>query len=121
MKYLVTSGCSFSRQEYRCNTEGNCFDFENDYIEMWRWPHWIKDLYDVNVLNYGSATNDNHTIANSIIYGIEKLLKNGVLPEDISVIAQWSNFSRQSFFISKEKMDEFGIELEGLAHTSDWI
>ena len=31
MKYLITSGCSFTRQEWRCNTEGNCFDFENDF------------------------------------------------------------------------------------------
>jgi len=121
MKYLITSGCSFTRQEYRCNTEGNCVDFENDFIEMWRWPHWIKKLYHVNVLNYGSATNDNHTIANSIIYGVEKLLKKGILPKDISVIAQWSNFSRQAFFISNEKIDEFGIDLNGLAHISDWI
>ena len=34
MKYLITSGCSFTRQQFRCNTEGNCFDFENDFIEM---------------------------------------------------------------------------------------
>ena len=63
MKHIVASGCSFTRQAKRINLEGNDTEFLSDWIEMWRWPHWIKKDYEVEVYNMGSATHDNWTIA----------------------------------------------------------
>ena len=86
MKYIVAGGCSFTRQEKRLNLEGTDSDYLSDFLEMWRWPHWIQKLYDVKLYNMGSATNDNWTIARSIIYKVEKLLNEGISTNDVKVI-----------------------------------
>jgi len=107
MKYIVTSGCSFTRQYRRIGITGNEYDFMNDAISQWKWPHFIQKEYpDYKVLNYGNPTNDNAVIAKSILYGVNKLLKEGVSTENIKVIVQWSGWSRNSAFISKQKQIE---------------
>lgn len=126
MKYIVAGGCSFTRQEKRLNLEGTDSDYMEDFLEMWRWPHWIQKLYDVKLYNMGSATNDNWTIARSIIYKVEKLLNEKISTDDLKVIIQWSSWPRESFFISAEKNKELGQSLDvknqhTLAHISDWI
>ena len=71
MKHIVASGCSFTRQERRINLEGDDTNFLKDWIEMWRWPHWIQKEYNTSVYNMGSATHDNWSIARTTIYKIE--------------------------------------------------
>ena len=106
MKYIITNGCSFTRQYRRIGITGTADDFMDDCLTMWRWPHFIQKEYpEFKVLNYGNPTNDNSTILQSTIYGIEKLLKNGISPNDIKVIVQWSDWSRHSAFISKDKQE----------------
>jgi hypothetical protein len=107
MKYIVTSGCSFTRQYRRIGITGNEYDFMNDAISQWKWPHFIQKEYpDYKVLNYGNPTNDNSVIAKSILYGVNKLLKKGISTENIKVVVQWSGWSRNSSFISKQKQIE---------------
>jgi hypothetical protein len=138
MKYIVTSGCSFTRQYRRIGITGTADDFMDDCLTMWRWPHFIQKEYpEFKVLNYGNPTNDNSTILQSTIYGVEKLLKNGVSPNDIKIIIQWSDWSRHSAFISKDKQKEKNYFLnkefvkerdkntyplmENFAHVNDFI
>jgi len=107
MKYIVTSGCSFTRQYRRIGITGTADDFMDDSISQWKWPHFIQSEYpDYKVLNYGNPTNDNAVIAKSIMYGVSELIKSGVSTSDIKVIVQWSGWSRNSVFISKEKQKE---------------
>lgn len=102
-KHIVTSGCSFTRQARRVGITGDEYDFMDDPKGLWKWPNFIQKLYtDYKVITYGNPTNDNDVIAKSILYGVDKLLKDGVAPADIKVIVQWSGWSRNSFFISKE-------------------
>ena len=126
MKHIVASGCSFTRQERRINLEGNDTDFLSDWIEMWRWPHWIKEQYNTEVYNMGSATHDNWSIARTTIYKIEKLIESGVSVKDIVAIIQWSAWSRESFYVSPSKMQDLDIVIENKtqhshAHITDWI
>lgn len=107
MKYVVTSGCSFSRQFRRVGITGDEYDFMDDAISQWKWPHFIQKEYpNYKVINYGNPTNDNDVIAKSILYGVQKLLKDGVDTSDIKVIVQWSGWSRSSAFISKNKQKQ---------------
>lgn len=126
MKHIVASGCSFTRQEKRINLEGDDINFLSDWIEMWRWPHWIKKEYDVEVYNMGSATHDNWTIARTTIYKIEKLIESGINIKDICAIIQWSAWTRESFYVSPSKMKDLDIVIENKtqhshAHITDWI
>lgn len=130
-KYVVTSGCSFTRQYRRVGLTGNEYDFMDDHISQWKWPHFIKEEFpNYEVLNYGNPTNDNAVIANSILYGVDKLLKTGVSSSDIKVVVQWSGWSRNSAFISKNKQNEMGYQLypdpktakeNDYAHINDFI
>jgi len=107
MKYIVTSGCSFTRQYRRPGIDGDEYDFMEDAPSQYKWPHFIQKEYaNDKVINYGTPTNDNSVIVDSIIYGVFKLLKNNIKPENIKVIVQWSGWSRSSFFISKSKQIE---------------
>jgi hypothetical protein len=119
-KYIVTSGCSFTRQSKRVGLTGNEYDFMDDYVSQWKWPHFIKEEYpNYEVINYGNPTNDNTVIANSILYGVDKLLKNGVSPSDIKVVIQWSGWSRNSAFISQYKQTEMNYGLHQDIKTAD--
>ena len=100
MKHIVVSGCSFTNN-YRCNLQDERY-WLNDRIEDWTWAHWLQQsLKETHILhNYGTITNDNKTIIRSIIYKISDLLKEGVNPNDINVIAQFTSLTRNSFFIT---------------------
>ena len=107
MKYIVTSGCSFTRQYRRVGITGTAEDFMEDSVSQWKWPHFIQSEYpDYKVYNYGNPTNDNAVIAKSILYGVNDLIKKGISTSDIKVIVQWSGWSRNSAFISKQKQIE---------------
>lgn len=112
MKHIICSGCSFTRAgRLNINVTSDNFLKEDDQTgdsnEFNYYPHWIQTLHpETNVINLGSVTNDNKTIARSIIYKIEKLKKQEIPLNDISVIVQWSSFYRNSFFVSPSKQKE---------------
>ena len=84
-------------------------------------------LYKYLLNNYGTVTHDNKSIARSIIYKVSDLLKEGVKPEDIIVIAQWTTLIRNSFFITPEKYTAVNPAFrykkynESWAHTTDYL
>jgi hypothetical protein len=128
MKHIVASGCSFTNN-FRINI-GDERRWERDPIEDWTWAHWLQhNLKDTHQLhNYGTVTNDNKTIARSIIYKVSDLLKQGVNPNDISVVAQWTTLTRNSFFISPEKYENnknpqisFTKQNDSWPHTCDYL
>jgi hypothetical protein len=128
MKHIVVSGCSFTNN-FRINIGGEK-RWTKDPIEDWTWAHWLQDnLKETHELhNYGTVTHDNKTIARSIIYKVSDLLKQGVNPNDISVVAQWTTLTRNSFFISPEKYEDhrnpqisFAKQNDSWAHTTDYL
>lgn len=90
VKYLVTSGCSFSIGENEC------------------WPKWLSNLLNSNVLYVcGQSSAGNDWIAMSTIYKVQKLLADGVKPNEILVAVMWSGIDRTSIFISDSETTEF--------------
>jgi hypothetical protein len=128
MKHIVVSGCSFTNN-FRINI-GDERRWERDPIQDWTWAHWLQNsLKKTHELhNYATVTNDNKTIARSIIYKVSDLLKQGVDPNDISVVAQWTTLTRNSFFISPEKYqndknpsNSYIKNRDSWAHTCDYL
>jgi hypothetical protein len=127
MKHIVVSGCSFTNN-FRINI-GDERRWETDPIEDWTWANWLqhykKDTHTLH--NYGTITHDNKSIVRSIIYKVSDLLKQGVNPEDISVVAQWTSLTRNSFFITPEKYhpvnptERYKKYNESWAHTTDYL
>jgi len=137
MKHLVTCGCSFTRAG-RINidvTDNNIISEDGRDIdserEFYYYPHQIQIMYpDINVINVANVTNDNQVIARTIIYKIEKLKKQGISTDDISVIVQWSSFYRNAFFVSPSKqLENPKLKLEqhrrrwndDYAHINDFV
>jgi hypothetical protein len=121
MKHIVVSGCSFTNN-FRINI-GDEKRWSRDPIEDWTWAHWLQEnLKETHELhNYATVTNDNKTIARSIIYKVSDLLKQGVNPNDISVVAQWTSLTRNSFFISPEKYrDNQNPQISFAKHNDSW-
>lgn len=122
MKHLITSGCSFTSL-----TKPN-IDFpveieiplQHKRRDMWTWVDWIRHYNEqsYSIYNYGCPTNDNDTIVESTLYGINKLLKRGIPSNDIEVIIQWTCATRNSFFIPNGFIDKNKIVN---AHTNDFV
>lgn len=107
MKYIITNGCSFTRQEKRLGFNCNDTDFLNDEDKFWRWSHHIQKKYpQYTVYNLGTPTNDNGVIVQSTIKKITELLNSGVSNSDIKVIIQLSEQNRNSFYISNSVATE---------------
>jgi hypothetical protein len=105
MKYLVTSGCSFTSAT-RVNLHREDDVFLNEPKKFYYYPHWLQLKFpDIKVINMGNPGNNNSLIVRSIIYKIKQLLKEGVNPNEIGVICQWSSYFRRSEFVSKDKKD----------------
>jgi len=127
MKHIVVSGCSFTNN-FRINI-GDERRWERDAIEDWTWANWLQHYLKDNYIlhNYGTVTHDNKSITRSIIYKVSDLLKEGVKPEDIIVIAQWTTLIRNSFFITPEKYIAVNPAFrykkynESWAHTTDYL
>ena len=128
MKHIVVSGCSFTNN-FRCNLEDER-RWKRDPIEDWTWAHWLqhslKETHELH--NYGTITNDNKTIVRSIIYKVTDLLNKGIDPNDISVVAQWTTLTRNSFFVSPLKYENYNNPAErykkyneSWAHTNDYL
>jgi hypothetical protein len=102
MKYLITSGCSFT-SAHRVNLERADDNFLIDDQRTWYYPHWLQQKFpEVKVFNMGSPANNNSMIVRSAIYKAKELLNNGIEGKDISMIIQWSSFFRRTHFISNE-------------------
>jgi len=127
MKHIVVSGCSFTNN-YKININHER-DWQNDPIEKWTWANWLQYyLKDTHTLyNYAAVTHDNKSIVRSIIYKVSDLLKSGTPAEDITVVAQWSSLTRNSFFITPEKYQSANPEIiykktsHTWPHTTDYL
>ena len=115
MKYVLTSGCSFTKNKRFIPSQLG----ENEPIRF-SWPESLqKELGDsYKVINLGSATNDNMSIVRILYYWINKLTKSGIKYEDIIVGIQWSDPHRESFYFKKEITNE---ELKETQHTLSYV
>ncbi len=127
MKHIVVSGCSFTNN-FKINI-GDERNWERDPIQDWTWAHWLQySLKETHTLhNYGTITYDNKSIIRSIIYKVTDLLKEGVSPENITVIAQFTSLTRNSFFITPERYYVANPEIDykeknqSWPHTTDYL
>ena len=102
MKYLVTSGCSFTSAT-RVNVHRTDDIFLNEPSRFHYYPHWLQKKFpNIKVFNMGNPGNNNALIVRSIIFKVKELIKKGVNPAEIAVIVQWSSYFRRSHLISKE-------------------
>jgi len=119
MKYIVTTGCSFTNN-LRLNPVNLDYSLSPD---RYSWPYYLqKELEDgYKVLNYGGATNDNVSMCRIQLYHINRLISEGVNPKDISIITQWSDANRYSIYLDK-KIDKKVQEHIGhtLVYHNDW-
>lgn len=111
MKYILTTGCSFTN-----NLRLNPDDLNQDDETRRSWPYYLQqELGDgYRVLNYGGATNDNVSMCRIQLYHIDRLINEGVNPKDISIIIQWSDTVRYSFYLDKQIDDSIR---QDVAHT----
>lgn len=120
MKYLVTSGCSFTSAA-RVNVHRKDDEFLKDEKRFWYWAHWIQHKFpQLKVYNLGNPGNNNSLIARSIIYKIKKLISEGVNPKEIAVVVQWSSYFRRSHLISNEIKDKINFE-EHIDYINDYL
>lgn len=118
MKYILTSGCSFTN-----NNRLNPNDLSETNEDRLSWPYYLQQKLGngFKVLNYGGATNDNVSMCRIFFYHIKRLIKGGVSPIDIKIIGQWSDPNRESIWIQK-KFTEEDREKYGhtLVYTPNW-
>lgn len=117
MKYILTTGCSFTN-----NVRLDPNNLESTDDTRLSWPHFLQlELGDdYKVLNYGGATNDNVSMCRIQLYHLKRLISEGVNPKDISLITQWSDPTRQSIYLEKEftrKQHHLG---HTLVYTPNW-
>jgi hypothetical protein len=110
MKYILTTGCSFTNN---LRLDPNNLNQSDETRRSW--PYYLQQEVgdEYQVLNYGGATNDNVSMCRIQLYHIDRLIKEGVNPLDISIITQWSDPARYSFYIDKQ----FTKEKHYLGHT----
>ena len=83
MKYVLTTGCSFTN-----NLRLNPDDLDTSDPNRYSWPYYVQQELgnQYKVLNYGGATNDNVSMCRIQLYHIDRLIREGVNPKDISII-----------------------------------
>ena len=118
MKYVLTTGCSFTNN-LRLNPDRVNQDQDPNRLS---WPHYLQQELGegYEVLNYGGATNDNTSMCRIQLYHIDRLIKEGVNPTDISIITQWSDPSRQAIYLHKEFKQEHHHIGHTLVYTPGW-
>ena len=119
MKYLVTSGCSFTSAT-RVNVHRTDDVFLNEPDRFHYYPHWLQKKFpDIKVFNMGNPGNNNSLIVRSIIFKVKQLIKEGVNPAEIAVIVQWSSYFRRSHLISKELVQKIDFK-EHIEYVNDY-
>lgn len=118
MKYILTTGCSFTN-----NTRLDPDNMNQDDETRRSWPYYLQQELGNNykVLNYGGATNDNVSMCRIQLYHIDRLIKEGVNPRDILIITQWSDPVRYSFYINKKLRSDKHYLGHSLVYHNDWI
>lgn len=118
MKYVLTSGCSFTN-----NVRLNPNSVDEIHNGLKSWPYYLKKELGkgYKVLNYGGATNDNVSICRILLYHAKKLISSGIPSSDITLIGQWSDPNRESTWIKKQ-FTEKDREKYGhtLVYTENW-
>lgn len=111
MKYILTTGCSFTNN-LRLDPDNLNQDDENRRS----WPYYLQQELgnEYKVLNYGGATNDNISMCRIQLYHINRLVNEGVDPKNISIITQWSDANRYSVYLDKILEEE---NQQKLGHT----
>jgi hypothetical protein len=94
--HLVTSGCSFS---------DNCVN-DADVVPG-RWPHFVAKHINAKLDNRGQGSCGNDWISKSVIYETQKLLDDGICPQNILVMVMWSGIDRKGTFISRQETSNF--------------
>ena len=87
--WLITSGCSFS-----------------DNVSN-RWPHFLADELESNLVNYGYGSSGNDYICHSAIFAINNLLIKKVKEDNIKVVVMWSGIDRHGHFVSRNETPDF--------------
>lgn len=106
MKYILTSGCSFTNNvRYDRNNKKASVNWGSE--EHKSWPYYLQQEVgdDYEVWNLGGATNDNVSIIRVLFYEIKELLDSGVNGEDIIVIGQWSDIHRKAIYTKNQFTD----------------
>jgi len=86
VKYLVTSGCSFS-------------DINNPETS---WPVWLGKLFpNLNMYNLGCCAQGQDYISRSVICKVNQLLKDNN-SDDIFVTVGWSGLQRRAILVNNE-------------------
>jgi hypothetical protein len=117
MKHLVTGGCSFSA----------IFVIERREDD-WRnitWPKHLDNYLGIEAIHTGTNSIGNGFISRKVMYEVDKLLKNGAVPEEILVGIMWSAPKRYGQFwngewltITTQKMDVPEKDLLGLENET---
>ena len=112
MKYILTTGCSFTN-----NVRLNPNNINEIHDGRKSWPYYLQQEIgnDYKVLNYGGATNDNVSICRILLYHAKRLISEGISSNDIILIGQWSDPNRESTWIKHKFTEE---DREKYGHTS---
>ena len=123
MKYILTSGCSFTRIGF-FNGSSITEDFKQIHKQsnpnLFKWTDWLQESFgeEYTVINLGSQTNDNVTISRTIFYWLNELMNKGVNSKDIQVVIQWSTPQRTNFYVPKIQIPN---TKEYFGHTSHYL
>jgi hypothetical protein len=85
-KHLVTSGCSFT-------------DTLSSRYKAWPIP--LSENIGLFLSNYGLSSSGNDLICRQAMYGVDKLLSEGVNPKEILVGVMWSGSNRKDLFTTE--------------------
>lgn len=86
-QYLITSGCSFTEVSPTYKT----------------WPYWLtKKRPEWTHYNEATGGSGNDLISRRTIYRIQKLLQDGITPENITVLMMWSGIRRNELYIDRK-------------------
>jgi hypothetical protein len=119
MNYILTTGCSFTNN-LRLNP-----DNLDEMLSPGRysWPYYLQQELgsDYQVLNYGGATNDNVSMCRIHLYHIDRLIKEGIDPKNMSIITQWSDPVRYCTYLDKQIDEEIQRHIgHTLVYHNDW-
>ena len=84
---LLTSGCSFAE----------CI---SDHIDTW--PRHLQRYINIPMISKGLGSQGNGLISRSIIYEVDRLLKQGHSAEDMLVGIMWSGYNRWDYYWHKD-------------------
>lgn len=115
MKYILTSGCSFTNNERLNPNRPLANDVQHIPVHRRSWPFYLQQELgkEYTVFNYGGPTNDNVSICRIIFYHIDRLIKEKINPKDITVIIQWSCPLRMAVYMHRQMTND----THGTAHT----